>query len=98
MYSHSDYCLVTIGWERVKETTTEEDDEIVLSEDVKTGLDIDALCAFSGYLEHRQTEICRGLDNMETWDPYLVGLTRGMQMGLEIAQDCIASWIEWISP
>jgi len=78
--------------------TTEEDDQIVLSEDEKSGMDIDALSAFSGYLEHRQLEISRAFDHMETWDPYLIGLSHGMRMGLEIAQDCIASWVEWISP
>lgn len=61
---------------------------------------LDILEAFRSYLEKRRLEITEALSpgmSLETWDPYLNGLSQGMKTGLEIAEDLVLSYIEWVT-
>lgn len=60
---------------------------------------LDSLEAFRSYLEKRRLEICEAMSpgvGLETWDPYLSGFAQGMRTGLEIAEDLVYAYSEWI--
>lgn len=61
---------------------------------------LDILEAFRSYLEKRRIELSEALNpgmGLETWDPYLSGFAQGMKCGLEIAEDLVRSYAEWVT-
>lgn len=59
---------------------------------------VDAIGAFYEFLELRKKDLILGLDNMQTWDEYLLGFSQGMRTAFEIVDHTILSWAEQISP
>ena len=60
---------------------------------------LDILSAFRSYLEKRRVEMSEAMNpgmGLETWDPYLLGFSQGMKSGMEIAEDLIYSYMEWV--
>ena len=59
---------------------------------------VDAIGAFYESLDLRKKELILGFDNMQTWDPYLLGFSQGIRTAFEIVEDLIFSWADQISP
>lgn len=60
---------------------------------------MDLLDAFRDYLDNRRGDLRGPLTagrDLDTWDPYLIGYTRGMLAGLEMASDLALSYSEWV--
>ncbi len=60
---------------------------------------MDLLDAFRDYLDNRRGELKGPLTagkDLDTWDPYLIGYSRGMLAGLEMASDLALSYSEWV--
>jgi hypothetical protein len=61
---------------------------------------LDILEAFRQYFGKRRGELNEALSNgmgLDTWDPYLSGFSQGMRSGLEIAEDLVYSYKEWVT-
>ena len=60
---------------------------------------LDTLEAFRSYLDKRRGELIEALssERLDTWDPYLNGFSQGMKTGLEIAEDLVWSYMEWVT-
>jgi len=61
---------------------------------------METLGGYREYLEKRKEDLTEALTNgvgMDTWDPYLTGFSQGMKSGLEVAEDLVFSYYEWLS-
>jgi len=61
---------------------------------------LDTLAAFRSYLRKRSSELTEALTagvGLDTWDPYLNGFALGMKSGLQVAEDLVYSYAEWVT-